>query len=78
MRDSAVTSDWCPVTGENLSQLEFSLLRMSRDVIKEAPIRMNHLLQMPRGERTCPLQEVLYRRAGLRIVGKHGMSEREE
>ena len=54
---------------------DFLLLRYNRDVIKEAPIRMNHLLQMPRGERTCPLQEVLYRRAGLRIVGKHGMSE---
>jgi len=57
--------------------MEFLSLRYNRDVIKEASIRVNHLLQMPRGERTCPLQSALYRRAGVRIVGRYEMASHD-
>jgi hypothetical protein len=47
----------------------FLLVRYGRDVIKDAPMRHLHLLGLPRGENTCPIQELFYRRCRVRIVG---------
>lgn len=54
---------------QDLHKLEFFLLRESRNLIKYAAL--NAMLPMPRKpapERTDPVQEILYRRAGLRLV----------
>jgi hypothetical protein len=60
------------ITPEQLKQAtlridreDFILLRNSRDVIKSGPVR-----NWDAGpDQTCPVQEMFYRSAGIRIVG---------
>lgn len=52
-----------------LSPNEFCLLRAARDVIQGASMTVP-LLHLPAPERTCPIEDVFYRRAGMRVVNR--------
>jgi hypothetical protein len=51
-----------------VNPLEFLLLRQGRYVIKGASMRDRHLLRMPERETTCPLQDLFFRRTGIRMA----------
>lgn len=53
----------------NTKHTDFLLVRHGRAVIRDAAMRVDHPSHMSRCERTCPLQEMFYRRAGMRVVG---------
>ena len=49
-----------------LDKTKFILLRQNRRVIQDGALR-EHLIRLPRLTKiTCPLQEILFRRAGIR------------
>lgn len=50
-----------------LERLEFELTRQSRAMIQDFPAR-EHLLRVPPPEETCPVRQLLFRRAGIRLA----------
>ena len=56
-------------TEEKLRE-QFVRVREARDIFHMTTrgLKMNHLQNLPKAERTCPLEARLYRQCGIRIV----------
>ena len=55
------------IRAKEAERIRWGIVRQSRDVIKAAEPRENHLLYLNPPERTCRVLETFYRRVGIRM-----------